>query len=244
MLIPSERHTPEDLTLWAELEAADHVHGERLLRSGKVEDSLDAIRAFVAAGTCYAGWSGGKDSTVLVHLLCRAAVDVPIWHVHAEPVANPETKTVRQAVETACPGLTIRVHAIRYSRLILDGRDNPEGDRQFFAAFRRLGDRHISGIRADESGGRKIRMRNHGLSTPNSCAPLGWWTGADCFGYLATHGLPVHPSYAMLGGGRWDRRHVRVDELAGSGGNQFGRAEWEREYYGDVLRRLEAASGR
>ncbi|TXH99574.1 MAG: hypothetical protein E6Q76_19695 [Rhizobium sp.] len=62
---------------------------------------------------------------------------------------------------------------------------------------------------------------------------------ADVFAYLAFHGLPVHPNYAMLGAGRWPREYLRTAPLGGKRGDQFGRAEWEREYYGDVLRRLE-----
>jgi len=57
---------------------------------------------------------------------------------------------------------------------------------------------------------------------------------------MNAYNLPVHPAYAMTAGGRWDRKHIRVASLGGQRGAQYGRREWEREYYGDVLRRLEA----
>jgi hypothetical protein len=93
--------------------------------------------------------------------------------------------------------------------------------------------RHLSGVRADESGVRKIRMRRWGLSTDRTCCPLGWWSKQDAFGYAAAKNLPVHPNYAMLGGGRWPRENLRVDGLGGVRGRGIGRAEWEREYYSD-----------
>lgn len=238
MLIRSTRHRPEDLTLWADLEDADLIHGERLMRSSKVARSIESIQRFVANGCDYAGWSGGKDSTVVAHLIFRAGVDVPLFHIRAKPVANPDNDIVRDAMLQNMPGMKYTERTITYATIFMDGRDNPDGNRQFFAAFRERGTRYISGIRADESGVRKIRMRKFGLSSQNTCAPLGWWTAADCFGYLAIHGLPVHAAYAMLGGGRWERHQIRVDELAGHGGAQYGRSEWEREYYSDVINRL------
>lgn len=232
MLIPSERHRPEDLELWAELEEADSVRG---VNKRKVDQSIAEIMSFARNGSCYAGWSGGKDSTVLAHLISRAGVNVPLLYVRGVPVANPEILTVRDFLLPMIPGVHYHEKEIRYANVFMDGRTNAEDTKRFFAAFREMGTRHISGIRADESGGRKIRMRQHGLTSKNACAPLGWWTGDDCFAYLAAYGLPVHPSYAMLGAGRWERKHLRVDELGGSGGNAYGRSEWEREYYGDVL---------
>src|SRR5690606_27886834 len=122
-------------------------------------------------------------------------------------------------------------------------------DRLWRAGFRALraqcgADRHLSGVRGDESPGRLIRMCRWGESSPNACAPIGRWSVADVLGYLAAHDLPVHPNYAMLGGGRWPREHVRTAEIGDSHGRRMGRAEWEQEYYGDVLARLQAEGER
>jgi len=81
-----------------------------------------------------------------------------------------------------------------------------------------------------------------GLDTGASFRPIGRWRQADVFSYLHHHHLPVHPAYAMLGGGRWPRRHIRVHSIGGERGTEHGRREWEQEYYGDVLRRIEAAT--
>lgn len=233
MLIPSERHRPEDLRLWAELEEADAAHGGQLLRSGRIETAVAAIREFAAAGPCYCSTSWGKDSVVLAHLVWLSGARVPLVWIRAEPTGNPCTPRVRDAF--------LARFDIDYGEMTAvyqTGEGEQEKDRTFYACFKPWGGRHLSAIRAEESAGRRARMRRWGLASPNACAPIGNWRSADVFGYLAIHDLPIHPNYAMTAGGRWQREHLRVDELAGERGDQFGRAAWETEYFGDVLRRL------
>ena len=223
MLIASERHRPEDLRLWAELEEADMVHGERLMRSGKAGAALQVVRDFTTAGPCYCSVSWGKDSVVLAHLWSRSSVDSwAFWH--ARPERMLETEQVEEAF--------LASHPLRYHRVECPGD-------WAVAEYRRISGatRYATGVRADESSVRKISARVHGVATGNACRPLLWWTAQDVFGYLAYHHLPVHPVYAMVGGGRWNRHRLRVEVLGGAEAEQFGRREWEAEYYGDVLRR-------
>lgn len=247
MLVPSDRHRPEDLSLWEELEAGDRLHARRLLRSGRIERSLAAIRSFVADGPCYAGTSWGKDSVVLCHLLRRATPSVPLVHLRPSN-RGPGLDAVRDTYFVGWPGQSYEEEPVDYGRLHAAGLPDHELDREtdqrWYGAIARVsqryGPRHVLGLRAGESFGRLMRCRRHGESSPNGCAPLAWWTTADIFAYLAHYDLPVHPSYAMLGGGRWPRERIRVAEIGDTHGKGGGRAEWEAEYYGDVLRRLAA----
>jgi len=247
MLISSTRHRPEDLAIWNDLEEADLIHGRSERVAGLIRISLEAIRDFAAEPglKCYASVSWGKDSVALAELIRIAGVSVPLVHLLVTPHGNPENPAVRDAY--------LAMGAATYHEIKVDCRDVPpvddagldrarekQRDKRFFAAFP-SDMRHYSGVRADESWGRKVRMRHWGLRSPHACAPLGWWSAADVFGFLAARNLPVHPNYAMLGGGRWGRGQIRVDVLGASAGNQFGRREWELEYYGDELRRIEAA---
>lgn len=236
MLIRCERHTEADLKLWAELEAADLAHYRSANVGLKAERAKSAIREFAAAGPCYCSVSWGKDSTVLAHLTdCADLPSLPFAWV-----------TVGE-LDVGCD--RVRDHFLSmwpraYREVAVDPGERThqgtEGKRIGFLALEdEFGPRRLVGIRADESGGRAISIRHLGVASPNSCRPLAHWTEADVFAYLAFHGLPVHQNYAMLGGGRWSRDHLRTAPLGGKRGDQFGRAEWEREYYGDVLRRLE-----
>lgn len=236
MLIPSHRHRASDLDLWREHEAADMVHGATRLAE-KVARSVDAIREFAATDDAYCGVSWGKDSVVVAWLVLQVAPHVPLIWVRPAGAECPGCEEVRDAFlrrfpctyfEPECP-----------AKIWNDPTVSNE------TAFRPAVDasgtmRRITGVRANESGARKISMRFHGLATENSCRPIGWWDEADVFALHAIEQLPTHPNYAMLGGGRWERRRLRVASLGGEWGTQFGRREWELEYYGDIIRRLEA----
>ena len=236
MLIASDRHTPADLELWSEYDSADRVHK---VSEAKLLKSVDAIRSFRAD---YAGVSWGKDSVVLAHLIWLHSPQTPLVHIRQIPTGNPECLRVRDAFlslfDVQYVEYTADYRGCGKSAMELEGKT----DKIFYGNFQSAGSRYHSGIRANESGGRAIRCRRYGLLTKNTSAPLAWWTSEDVFSYLAAHDLPIHPSYAMLGGGRWDRQQIRVDEVGGFRGNQFGRSEWEQEYYGDVLRRVAIAA--
>lgn len=227
MLIQSHRHTPEDLELWAEHEEADKAHAETI--DAKIDRSLNTIRTFTELPT-YVGVSWGKDSVCVAHLAMRCSMSTPIRWVRWRRHENPECVRVRDEFLRMFP-------SINYSEIIAPDDDTDTGTQGFRMLAEACGARRITGVRADESGSRKISARWHGESTAVSCRPLLWWSIADVMGYLAKHNLPVHPAYGMMGGGRWQRHALRVDSLGGERGDQFGRAQWEREYYGDVLRR-------
>jgi phosphoadenosine phosphosulfate reductase len=234
MLIPHSKHTRADLRAWEDYAAADLVHGRRAVLAAKTSKARDAIEAFSQdRGEVYVSVSWGKDSTVLA-ALC-AGLDLPHVWVRQVPIANPECELVRDAFLRLYPETRydeIEVHCRR-------GADTWHATGSLESGFRqateRYGPHYISGIRRDESGVRALRHIVHGIESRHTLAPITLWSVADIFGYLAVHDLPVHPVYAMLGGGRWDRNHLRVCSLGGQRGAGFGRAEWEDEYYGDRI---------
>lgn len=226
MLIASPRHTAADLRLWSELEYADRLHGQSQSLARKVRGSVDVLLEFVRLGSCYLSVSWGKDSVVMAHLawsLFSESTPFAFWH--ARPERMPETEIVERSFMDRWP-------LLRYERIECDG------DWAVREYERRSGtSRYVTGVRADESGTRRLSAAIHGHATESACRPLLHWTSRDVFGYLVANDLPVHPAYAMLGGGRWDRDRLRVEVLGGQEGRNFGRAEWEAEYYGDELRR-------
>jgi phosphoadenosine phosphosulfate reductase len=227
MLIQSPRHTPRDLELWGEYEGADLIHYTQGRVADKAAAAVDVIRRFALDGPCYAAVSWGKDSTVLSHL--AVACGVRLGWARWPGVDNPDSERVRDV--SGWPVVEAWGAA-----------DDREDGRGGFAALAAVcgTDRVITGLRADESTSRRLSAWVHGHVTAQTCRPLLFWSTADVFAYLASHRLPVHPAYAMLGDGRWDRARLRVDVLGDSRGTGGGRNEWEAEYYGDVLRRIQA----
>jgi phosphoadenosine phosphosulfate reductase len=240
MLITSKRHTMHDVALWADLHSAD-----LLARLPSAEPAMQAIRDFLQAGPCYASVSWGKDSLIICHLVALSGLPIPVVNLRIEPTRSPYCDDVRDAFLEKFP-LDYHEFPVTYHGCgeWFTEAWNAESYKQWNAAWQsvnqRFGDRHISGVRSDESGVRKLRMRSHGPNTKHTSAPIGWWTNPQVFAWLAQHDLPVHPNYAMLGGGRWPRDKLRVAELGDTMGTERGRREWEMEYYGDVLRRIAA----
>lgn len=234
MLVPSQRHRPDDLEAWAIWERADAANAVRL----RPERAADTILRFAQGRRGYVGVSWGKDSTVLADICCRAGLDWPLVWVRVEPIANPDCHLVRDRFIAMHPG-------IAYDEIEVCCWRDADGvhargtlERGFSQAVARYGPCHISGVRADESGPRKRRMATFGCSTERTCAPLGWWRGEDVYAYLHSQGLPVHPAYACTFGGLLDRARVRVASLTGQRGTGHGRYEWEDAYYHEALQRI------
>jgi phosphoadenosine phosphosulfate reductase len=221
VLIPSSRHKPEDLALWREYEEADAVYARtRLSRlDWLAEQSIDIITQWAGDGAGYIGTSWGKDSVVLMHLCRLARVDVPAVYARKTRRDNPDCDLVRDAFAPT-----------NYHELTFSDEQCARGE-HWRTCDDRFGPRRLTGLRMDESGTRAMSVRHLGIDTGRSCRPLARWTIADVFAWLYLHGLPVHPAYACLGGGRWPRQHIRVHSLGGSRGANRGRREWEREYY-------------
>jgi phosphoadenosine phosphosulfate reductase len=255
VLIDSPRLTDADRAAWARFERYDTALGPRA--EARAPEALAIVRAFAASGPCYCGVSWGKDSVVVAHLVTRLAEAggpiIPLVWVRVEPLANPDCELVRDAFLerfTGYPYEEIAVRCprgpIRQSLWLCEGANGagwlPKGtlEEGFALAVERYGDRYVSGIRAEESGGRKRRMRAFGESTSRTCAPIGWWTGPEIFAYLHHHQLPTHPAYAMSLGGRLDRIRIRVASLGICRGSGVGKLEWEMRYYSDCVQKLQA----
>jgi len=245
MLILSDKHTAKDIELWQDHEFADQIHASSQRMRRMIDQASEAIQSFTADRACYAGVSWGKDSVVLAHLLWETAPHVPLMHLRPTN-HNPDCDSVRDVYFTRFPGQPYDELQVDYSEINpLSTREewDKATDSEWYRVIRKyskaFGGRHILGIRSDESTGRRIRFCRWGLNSPNGSAPIGRWNTQDVFSYLAGYGLPVHPAYAMLGGGRWQRDRLRVAEIGDSHGTGGGRAEWETEYYGDTLRKLQ-----
>lgn len=230
-LIRNHRQSPADLEHWATMEMFDRRLGRDPRLDRKADDAARVLLAFRdAGGPGYVGVSWGKDSVVVADIACRAGMGWPLVWVRMKGVENPDCPLVRDAFLALHPGATYDEIEVDYDPAAR--RTSAPG---FEVAAARHGDRYASGVRAEEAGYRKLRMRHHGLATARTCAPIGWWSGVEIFAYLERHALPVHPAYGCTMGGTYDRIRVRVGAIGGERGTMFGRREWEQRYYPDAL---------
>jgi len=236
-LIPVESHTDADIEHWNRLRMADMAHAQSDELSRKVNQSMEEIQSFAESKkSVYVSVSWGKDSVVTAHLACRALECPTLVHVKVWPIYNPYCDAVAQNF--------VARHDVQYQQIVVHMGSHEKGWRfegtmmdGFDHAHDSFGD-HISGMRREESGVRKIRFNRWGLSSPNTCAPIGWWSTQDVFSYLKAHDLPIHPAYAMTRGGQMDRSEIRVDVLGDTRGQQYGRLDWEKQYYSNRMQWL------
>lgn len=239
MLIASPKHTATDLRLWKELERADKAHSHSRMLGRNLRRCEEIAKEFLDAGPCHVAVSWGKDSVVVAHLVLKIAPKTPLCWIRVEPIKSPECEQVRDAF--------LKLHrGTNYTEIESWCERDEQGwhatgslERGIKQADEQLGERTILGIRADESSLRRLRVWSYGPNTKLKSAPLSYLTAQDVFALLCADELPVHPAYAMLGGGRWKRGHLRVASLTGHRGEEMGRAEWEQEYYGDEIRAME-----
>ena len=246
MLIITSRHKKEDLALWKEYEEVDAINAGSEKLSKKEKEAIGSIQDFIKNKSAYVGVSWGKDSVVVADLCLRNNIKLPIVHLYGIPSREKERDMVRDIFLHIYPYAEyheiICDYGSIYAKNLVPHEQDRETDKIWNKTWKKVNkdiiDRHISGVRGKESVVRKMRMGRFGISTEHTCAPIGYWTHDDVFAYLKKYDLPIHPNYAMLGNGRWKRKHLRVAAIGDFSGSELGRTEWEREYYPDILARL------
>lgn len=197
-------------------------------RSEKLEaTALDAIEKWIDEhATSWVAVSGGKDSTVVAHLVNQVAPQLPlVWFDSG--LEYPQTRPYLEQMASEW-GMDLHVIAAEPDALSLlraSGHwehgapklpntimtkiliDKPQAE-----AVRRWGQFGIYGLRAEESPGRKIALNiGDGVVTkhnPNGTlrhamlAPIWQWRISagidDINGYCAHHHIAMHPVYAAL----------------------------------------------
>lgn len=240
MLIKCERHSEIDKELWRDYEEIDNVKMKEL-KTEKIKKAIEEIKKTVAEKKSYVSVSWGKDSVVLAHLCYLANVKIPMVWIKESPMFNPYCETVRDEF--------LVKYNFQYHEIIADYSNvgfapflDKHGDSILFHSIANAINisfgRRITGIRNQESNKRLLRYMNYGLTTEHTSAPLSLWQTWEIFAYLKKHDLPIHPNYAMLGNGRYERDSIRVDCFAGTQGSGIGRIEWEKEYYQDRINKI------
>lgn len=233
-LMPSSRLSDDDLRVWRDLEKHDVAHGSTI--GSKIARAMIDISSFLSRGPAYVSVSWGKDSVVVADLAMRSGISVPMICVVPEGIDQPENAAVRDAFLSMHPSAD-------YREIFVPLRHDDDGyhatgsiEKGFSLAAMDLGtSRYLTGIRWRESGKRKRRHIYYGTTTPNTCAPISSWTGADVFGYLAIFDLPISPVYAMSMGGAIDRERLRTSWLTIHCGDEVGKAEWEARYFLEIV---------
>lgn len=229
MLIQGDRMTDADCKAWQDYEEIDSA---MWYNQKKAERSMVEIERFLTAEekTCVMT-SWGKDSIVMMDLFCKVGVKRPVVYMRLTDRSNPDCDSVRDLFLSAHPALDYREETFKYEEV-------SKGDLHWKILHEKYGKR-VTGIRNDESKVRALQWVINGFASINSCRPLSLWKSSEIFSYIHKNNLPLCSVYGYLGGGRYKREQIRTHSIGGVSGNGMGRTEWEREYYPDILNRIE-----
>lgn len=231
MLIDSPRQTTKDKEAYRQYEEIDNL---RVVKPQLIEVGIRVCAQFTG-GACYVSW--GKDSVVMLHLLCRSGNMVPVVWWRIPELDNPECLAVRDNF--------LSKYDIEYHEREFDFISVVRKERHWGLIQKEFGHQRLVGIRSDESKTRRLSAIVHGMTRGLSWRPLLHWRSADTFAYIEQNSLPLNASYGFLGGGRWKRENIRTHCLYGriaqrnGRGSGMGKVEWEKEYFPSEIRRIE-----
>lgn len=224
---------------------------------------MDKTRAFiedclVQCQNPYVAWSGGKDSTAMLHLVMEQWPDIPALCVQSELDYPDNIEIVQRATRELSVNL-ILVHPEVSPWEILKKHGGPFGqvnvasselDKKCFyepinkAVAEHGFDAAFIGLRAQESRARMMNRKLRGLSYSHKAGmriftPLGDWTGRDVFAYLMTWNLPINEVYSKT---KFHPETERIREgwwLPGDFSAAQGGVVWLKYYYPDKYRELQ-----
>jgi 3'-phosphoadenosine 5'-phosphosulfate sulfotransferase (PAPS reductase)/FAD synthetase len=171
----------------------------------KVDDSTNIIRQYIDVGKCIVAYSGGKDSTIMLHLALQVDpdVDVFLWdqgsylmprEVHNEILGN--------AKKLGCKNLIVESASVQENSGIAS---NPflwgVSHRAHYAVIGKLKrergwQTQFVGLRSEESYSRK---RVCSRPRKGEVYPLDCWSWRDVWAYIVSRNLPYPRLYDVYG---------------------------------------------
>lgn len=184
------------------------LHAKTGSYRAKLAQATDVIeRGLSCVARPYVACSFGKDSSVMLHLIMAVKPDVPVrfirWRNETEIIDDYD------AVLEWWRERNVNLEMIEMQRTSFD---ESVPDRWRTDGY----DSYFIGFRADESRGRRMTLRVHGVIYKNSAgmtriAPLAWWSEGDVGAYIVENVLPLLSSY---GGDLSNRTSARVPREA------------------------------
>ena len=182
----------------------------------KIEESKKIIGdALAKAKKPYVAFSGGKDSTCVLHLVLLQKPDILVLHWDFGPYYIPrwlEKEFLKNARKLGARHLRIETSP-EYERL---GREaiNVLGREYIGKLLPKMKDEGYDlafvGLRKEEAVRRRLRIENQSYIGPiPECWPIGNWSWKDVWAYIFSHDLPyasIYDRYAPIVG--WDQARL------------------------------------
>lgn len=193
------------------------IHAQRSALDTAVEQALSLIRVWLKrAEKPYVAFSGGKDSTVLLHLVRQVDDSVPALFGDDEHLMPGTEKLLCETdnVKRLCGPVNHCEWYQSWSERPADiSSFNPPGEwvvcnprvGSVVTYARREGyDGAAVGLRTEESGQRTVHVRSRGKlffakgKGVWQCYPLADWSTRDIWAYIASRVVPYHHAYDRM----------------------------------------------
>ena len=251
----------DDLAAWDNWQRAAGVHAGTAAHRRHVASALRVVeRCMRETPNAMVSWSGGKDSTVMTHLVCvrfGAPVDVVSekddldypgeedyvrslgrsWGLRLNVIRPPVSPMEWIASNRAemHPGDEIHSRAAGLSKACFYG---------VMEAANEPYDAVMLGLRSEESASRRQlragKGRYYRLKSGKARAlPIADWSGIDVYAYAQANGIELLPVYRCLGLMHADEPYrLRKSWWLPGGSARFGQTVWLRRYYPSLFRQL------
>lgn len=204
----------------------------------KVEHAERIIDAWIEeAGPVAVAFSGGKDSTVLLHLVRSRQPEAPAlladdeWHL-------PETEQLLGAT----PGLVRIVRRLYHCEWFTAwaNEGGPDGGSKNRWALEHDYQGMGIGLRADENARRRVHIRTMGTCFRTKqglwqCYPVAWWTWRDVWAYIESRGVEYNRAYDVLERIGVEPQHQRIGPFATERALGYGQLAILKKGWPDVF---------
>lgn len=253
--------TDEDLDLWAMWMRGCALYAETKLHKSRVLEAERIIRqAMAVIDKPVIAWSGGKESTILAHIVCvKMGLRVPVMSLFTD-LEPPGTRAYMDAcvkawdldMEYVEPPVSFwqylvdHAHEIDIHSAVTTGHTHvgkiwDETMERWWQQSGYTG--MLWGLRDEESRARKINTKRRGVLYQNTdgrwkCAPFSSWEGRDVYAYCAAHGVDLHPLYRCIRYNAKDPSRVRKAMWIPGSHGAMGAMIWLRTYYPSLYMQL------
>lgn len=250
----------DDERVWATWQRAAAAHGRTVAHRRRIDSTLRLLDRATPLASAAVSWSGGKDSTVMTHVVCvKFGAQVDVVSEKDDLDFPGEEDYVRQLAERwrlrlhierpdVSPEAWVRQH-LQHPGDEIHARHSGLSRVCFYPVVERFERRYQTmalGLRSEESGIRaglrRARGRDYRLvSGKRRLLPIADWAGLDVYAYAQAHDIELLPLYRcvafMHADAPWTLR--KSWWLPGVGA-RFGQVAWLRRYYPSLYRKLAA----
>lgn len=207
-------------------------------------------RALAACDSWYVGFSTGKDSTVVLHLVHAQRANVPFLYGDEEWLL-PESAAYLDRMAAAHPNLLHRIKsADTHALWFQTWQDDPDAIHSSNAsgeyARARGWQGAFLGLRAEENGRRRVFLRTMGpLFRAQGdglwyCNPLWNWTWRDVWAYLLTFKVDYNRAYDRLAAIGVPPERQRIGPLAAERAIGYGQLAILKRGWPDIFNKFAA----